>query len=102
MGGRRIGAPARMSSLMDLVAGDARDIALALAVDDPASFADPDRFTAHLSLGAGLDPTWLDLFSEAVRSVTAQGAPVDFLDARSELDGAAGTTERIIERVDPD
>jgi hypothetical protein len=91
-----------MSSLMDLVAGDAREIVLALAVDDPEAFSDPDRFPAHLSLGAGLDPTWLDLFSEAVRSVTAQEAPLDFLDARTELDGAAGTTERIIERVDRD
>lgn len=91
-----------MNSLMDLVAGDARDIVLALSVDDPAAFADPDRFTAHLPLGGGLDPTWLDLFSEAVRSVTGQGEPVDFLDARSELDGTSGTTERIVERVDRD
>ena len=37
-----------------------------------------------------------------MRSVTGHEAPVDFLDARSELDGATGTTERIIERVDPD
>jgi hypothetical protein len=87
---------------MDLVAGDVRDIVLALSVEDTAAFEDPDRFRAHLALGAGLDPTWLDLFSEAVRSVTGQDAPIDFLDARSELDGAAGTTERIVERVDRD
>jgi hypothetical protein len=89
-----------MSSLMDLVAGDARDVVLALSVDDPESFADPDRFTAHLPLGGGLDPTWLDLFSEAVRSVTGEGDPVDFLDARSELDGDAASVDRIVERVD--
>jgi hypothetical protein len=85
---------------MDLVAGDARDVVLALSVDDVAAFSDPDRFTAHLPLGGGLDPTWLDLFSEAVRSVTSLDEPVDFLDARSELDSAAATTERIVERVD--
>ena len=87
---------------MDLVAGDARDVVLVLSVDDPGAFSDPDRFTAHLPLGGGLDPTWLDLFSEAVRSVTGQGEPVDFLDARTELDGAAESVERIVERVDVD
>jgi hypothetical protein len=91
-----------MGSLMDLVAGDARDIVLALSVDDMAAFADADRFVAHLPLGGGLDPTWLDLFAEAVRSVTAGDEPTDFLDARSELEGATGSVERIVDRVDPD
>ena len=92
-----------MSSLMDLVAGGTRDILLALSVDDVAGFADPDRFTAHLPLGGGLDPTWLDLFSEAARTVTGADDPVDFLDARIELDGAAAASvERIVERVDRD
>jgi hypothetical protein len=90
-----------MSSLMDLVAGDARDIVLALSVDDAAAFDDPDRFVAHLPLGGGLDPTWLDLFSEAVRSVSENEELLDFLDARTELDGAAATVERIVDRVDP-
>jgi hypothetical protein len=90
-----------MGSLMDLVAGDARDIVLALAIDDVAAFGDPDRFTAHLSLGGGLDPTWLDLFAEAARDTTASGEPRDFLDARAELDGVGVATERIVERVDP-
>jgi hypothetical protein len=85
---------------MDLVAGNARDIVLALSVDDVAAFDDGDRFRAHLSLGAGLDPTWLDLFSEAVRSVTDGDGPSDFLDARTELDGMAANVERIVERVD--
>jgi hypothetical protein len=90
-----------MSSLMDLVAGDARDVVLALSVDDVAAFDDRDRFVAHLPLGGGLDPTWLDLFSEAVRSVTDLDEPMDFLDARTELDGAAaGSIGRIVERVD--
>jgi hypothetical protein len=90
-----------MSSLMDLVAGDPRDIVLALAVEDMAGLKDPDRFTAHLSLGGGLDPTWLDLFSEAVRDTTGGDDPIDFLDARTELEEAAAATERIVERVDP-
>ena len=84
---------------MDLVAGDARDVVLALSVDDVSAFSDPDRFAAHLPLGGGLDPTWLDLFSEAVRSVTGGDGPADFLDARSDLDGTADL-ERMVERVD--
>ena len=91
-----------MGSLMDLVAGDTRDIVLALSIDDVAAFEDHDRFVAHLPLGGGLDPTWLDLFAEAVRSVTGLDDPTDFLDARTELDGAASQTERIVERVDPE
>jgi hypothetical protein len=91
-----------MGSLMDLVAGDARDIVLALSVDDIAAFDDRDRFVAHLPLGGGLDPTWLDLFAEAVRSVTDSDAPGDFLDARTEIEGAGDTVERIVERVDGD
>jgi hypothetical protein len=89
-----------MSSLMDLVAGDARDIVLALSVDDTAAFDDRDRFVAHLPLGGGLDPTWLDLFSEAVRSVGESDDLMDFLDARTELEGIVAT-ERIVDRVDP-
>ena len=84
---------------MDLVAGDARDIVLVLSIDDTQAFEDGDRFVAHLPLGGGLDPTWLDLFSEAVRSVTGNDEPGDFLDARSELDGAV-EGERIVDRVD--
>jgi hypothetical protein len=91
-----------MGSLMDLVAGDARDIVLALSIDDVAAFDDPDRFVAHLPLGGGLDPTWLDLFAEAVRAVTGLDDLTDFLDARTELDGAADQVERIVERVDPE
>jgi hypothetical protein len=90
-----------MSALMDLVAGDAREVVLALSVDDAGAFNDRDRFLAHLPLGGGLDPTWLDLYSEAVRGVTGGDEPVDFLDARTELDGTAAMVERIVERVDP-
>jgi hypothetical protein len=90
-----------MGALMDLVAGNSREILLAVAVDDWQGLADRDRFDAHLSLGGGLDPTWLDLFSEAVRAVTGREEPRDFLDARTELDGPEEAGERTIERVDP-
>jgi len=90
-----------MGALMDLVAGDSREILLAIAVDDWRGLADPTRFDAHLSLGGGLDPTWLDTFSEAVRAVTNAEQPRDFLDARSELDGGGEAGERTVERVDP-
>ena len=90
-----------MAALMDLIAGDVREILLAITVDDWAGLADRERFDAHLSLGGGLDPTWLDLFSEAVRMVTGRADPADFIDARRELEGPGQMTERSIERVDP-
>src|SRR5688572_9480737 len=88
---------------MDLIAGDTREIVLAMTVDDWAAFADRGRFDAHLSLGGGLDPTWLDLFSEAARSVIGDDEPSDFLDARRDLDLAGGPDvgDRTVERVDP-
>ena len=85
---------------MDLVAGDTREILLAIAVDDWEGLRDRARFPAHLALGGGLDPTWLDLFSEAVRGVTGEGRPNDFLDACSELDGPADAGDRTVERID--
>ena len=88
-------------ALMDLVAGDDREILLAIAVEDWAALADRSRFLAHISLGGGLDPTWLDLFSEAIRRVTGADDPADFIDARRELDGPGEATERTVERVDP-
>ena len=90
-----------MGALMDLVAGDEREILLAITVEDWAGLDDRYRFDAHLALGGGLDPTWLDLFSEAVRSVTSGDGPSDFIDARRELDGPGDAGDRVIERVDP-
>ena len=86
---------------MDLIAGDERAILLAISVEDWAGLDDHSRFDAHLSLGGGLDPTWLDLFSEAVRSVRGSDEPSDFIDARRELEGPDGGGDRVIERVDP-
>ena len=90
-----------MSKLMDLAAGDARDILMVIGLDDLAALDDPRRFVAHLALGGGLDPTWLDLFSEAVRTVTGADEPADFIDARLELDGPGDNEDLSIERVDP-
>ena len=90
-----------MGALMDLVAGDEREILLAISVEDWAGFDDRGRFDAHISLGGGLDPTWLDLFAEAIRNVTGTDGPSDFLDARRELDGPGEGGDRVIERVDP-
>ena len=89
-----------MGALMDLIAGNEQEILLAIAVDDWAGPQDRDRFAAHLSLGGGLDPTWLDLFSEAARSVTSSDSPIDFIDARRDLDRPSQLTERSVERVD--
>ena len=85
---------------MDLVAGNRREILAAIAAGDWASLDDRARFAAHLALGGALDPTWLDLFSEAVRAVTDRGEPLDFLDARTEIDDPEPTRERTVERVD--
>jgi hypothetical protein len=90
-----------MSRLMDLVAGEATDILLAIGLDDLAALDDRRRFPAHLALGSGLDPTWLDLFAEAARTVTGAEDPADFIDARLELDGPGDGDEHTIERVDP-
>jgi hypothetical protein len=90
-----------MGALMDLVAGREKEILLAITVDDWAGFDDSARFDAHLSLGGGLDPTWLDLFSESVRKITGRDGPADFIDARRELDAVGEEVDRVIERVDP-
>lgn len=90
-----------MGLVMDLVAGDSREILLAVAMDDLASFHDRTRYLAHLSFGGAIDPTWLDLFSAAVRMVTGRDNPADFLDARIELDGPGDAGERTVERIDP-
>lgn len=86
---------------MDLVAGDAREILLAIGTNDLGALDDRARFPAHVALGGGLDPTWLDLFAEAARSVVGSDGPGDFLDARIELDGPGDDETGSIERVDP-
>jgi hypothetical protein len=90
-----------MSRLMELVAGDAPEILMVIGLDDLAALDDRRRFPAHLALGGGLDPTWLDLFAEAARTVTDGDGPADFIDARLELEGPGDADDRTIERVDP-
>lgn len=91
-----------MTHLMELVAGQAKEILLALETNDLDGLDDRRRFPAHVALGGGLDPTWLDLFAEAARSVIGSPDPTSFLDARIELDGPDDGHGRTIERVDPD
>ena len=90
-----------MSRLMDLVAGEAPTILMVIGLDDLEALDDRSRFTAHLALGSGLDPTWLDLFAEAARTVTDSDEPRDFIDARLELDGPGDAEGHTVERVDP-
>ena len=90
-----------MGLVMDLVAGDSREILLAVAVDDLASFDDRSRFPAHLTFGGAIDPTWLDLFSQAIRVALGRDEPRDFLDARAELEGPGDAGDRTVERIDP-
>ena len=89
-----------MGFVMDLVAGERKAILGAIAEGEWDALDDRARFAGHLALGGELDPTWLDLFSQAVRTVTDSGEPRDFLDARTEIDDALAGTERTIERVD--
>jgi hypothetical protein len=86
---------------MDLIAGEAPDILTVIGTDDLVAFDDRRRFTAHLALGSGLDPTWLDLFAEAARTVTGADGPADFIDARLELETSDDSDDRSVERVDP-
>jgi len=87
---------------MELVAGDAREVLVVVGSDGSRdAFRDRGRFEAYLALGGGMDPTWLDLFAEAVRTVTDQDGPPDFLDARIELGATEPVSEITVERVDP-
>ena len=86
---------------MELIAGTASEILVMLgAVEVGGTIPDGDRYAAHLPLGGGIDPTWLDLFAEAARSALDADAPSDFIDARIEL-GATDEDALTIERVDP-
>jgi hypothetical protein len=89
-----------MPMRMELVAGEVPLILDALASDDRSALSDGARFPAYLSLSGGMDPTWLDLFSESARVATDLDQPVDFIDARIDL-GASDGEGRTVERVDP-
>jgi hypothetical protein len=83
---------------MELVAGGVTEILVAIGTDDRAALRDPARAMAYLAL-SGMDPTWLDLFAEAARTVMDAEHPVDFIDARIELGAEDGAMT--VERVDP-
>ncbi len=85
---------------MDLVAGNLREILLAITLEDGDGLGARGHFDAHLSLGAGLDPAWLDQFSAAARAVTGSATPSDFSHARWTLDGPGDVGDRTVEGVD--
>lgn len=90
-----------MGSLMDLVAGDAREILLVIGLDDWAALCDRARFPAYVSLGGGMTPQWLDLFAEAAREVTGRVHPEPFTEACCRLEErTAGATDRTVETID--
>jgi hypothetical protein len=92
-----------MGVLMDLVAGDAREILLAIGTDDWAGLRDPARFVAYVSLGRGMDFTWLDLFAQAIRESQGTSSPAAFSESTYAIESRlAGISERTIESVDPD
>lgn len=57
---------------LELVAGDPRQLLLALAVGDTDALADPERADAYLPLG-DLGLGWLDALTAAVHELTGQG-----------------------------
>ena len=92
--------------LMDLIAGDAREILLAVGTEDWAGLRDRGRFPAYISLGGGMDPEWLDLFALAARESTGGNTPGSFTDAACPLESRlqhrlAAIGDRTIERIDP-
>jgi hypothetical protein len=87
--------------LIDLVAGDAREILLAIAVDDRDTFDDRRRFDAHLALDAGDDLDWLDLFAAAARDATGRSTPAALSDSMQAPRGLpSAATERDVARVE--
>ena len=87
---------------MELIAGDAREILLAIGIGDWAGLRDPTRFDAYVSLGDGMDHVWLDLFAQAARECTSGSAPRPFSEATYPLEARlAALSERTVERVDP-
>jgi len=92
--------------LMDLIAGDAREILLAIGVDDWAGLRDRGRFPAYISLGGGMEPKWLDLFAMAARETSGASSPGSFTAASCPLESRlqsklAMLGDRTVERVDP-
>jgi hypothetical protein len=95
-----------VGTLMDLVAGDGREILLAIGIEDWAGLRDRHRFCAYLSLGGGMEPSWIDLFARAVRDASGGAGPEQFSDSTCPLESPAQLQlsrlgDRTVERVDP-
>jgi hypothetical protein len=90
---------------MDLIAGDAREILLAIGIDDWGGLRDQNRFPGYVSLGGGMDQVWLDLFAQAIRETIGRDEPRPFTEATFSMGGfglgSAVTGDRTVERVDP-
>jgi hypothetical protein len=87
---------------MDLVAGDAREILLTIGIGDWAGLRDQTRFVAYVSLGGGMNQTWLDLFAQAARESVSGDAPGPFTEATYSLESRLpARSDRTVERVDP-
>jgi hypothetical protein len=84
---------------MELIAGDARVVLALIAATEAGAESQNERYEAYLPLGGAMDPTWLDLFAEAIRSTIDAEEPVDFIDARFDL--GLDDTALTVERVDP-
>lgn len=86
---------------MDLVAGDRREILLALSFEDWDGLSDTWRFPAHLALG-GLELAWLDQFAQAVGETEGGIGPRSFFEACRPLpDGVAAIAgDRTVEALD--
>jgi hypothetical protein len=85
---------------MELVAGSAPEILALVGGEPPDAALHVARGEAYLSMSGGMDPTWLDLFAEAVRTTTDL-ALADFIDARIALGPPEPAGAVSVERVDP-
>lgn len=91
---------------IDLLAGELREILLALALEDADGLRDDGALEAHLALPAWLDEAALDDFSAAVRHALrddasrAADAPGAFTAACEPLDAPGWAGERTLDRVD--
>lgn len=85
---------------LDLLAGDARAILLALAIEDD-DLRDHGAVDAHASLPGWLDDDGLDAFAAAVREAAGTDGLGPFSEACRPVDGPDWAGGRLLERLDP-